>query len=454
MAQNYINPRNYDSNQVSKDGVHYFWAGNDPTDNREASKSFSLPSLPLEGSPPSYGPSSTMKDFSHVQFTSTDAREKQISPPQTRITPNVQQWTSTDHHVKRLLPKGSFAHVPGPMLTLPTQPSPSQRLAQTPAFNQSPIPQGTYIQHSNQPLSSGYEATVPWQDTPSPRVDYHPPQTSFQQPHNSIRTDRWQQAREYRRKVYEPPYIDPNTDDTIAHVEANAEAWVDQLIRAMANTKDVKDTATSHHRRLFSSDAIDSLLVEACCREIFSALIDRCTNGFRGPAQFNKALKASQQLEPDRTATCEERIQNVVKVLSWNKRACKDVLYEDWKIRLLVNHPLSYDKEKDSQKGSNDQRRRRQLAERVKMEKTEEELRAYREALGQGHAEDMSATQYGGSSAYETQMPAGWLHEQSDGRPGSFGTALGKRVTYDDYGTNDAKRHFLNNSSGDNDAKH
>ena len=86
-------------------------------------------------------------------------------------------------------------------------------------------------------------------------------------------------------------------------------------------------------------------------------------------------------------ATCEERIQNVVKVLSWNKRACKDVLYEDWKIRLLVNHPLAYDKEKDSQKGSNDQRRKRQLEERERMERTEEELKALRENGGIGQGE-------------------------------------------------------------------
>jgi hypothetical protein len=55
-------------------------------------------------------------------------------------------------------------------------------------------------------------------------------------------------------------------------------------------------------------------------------------------------------------------------------------LYEDWKIRLFVNHPLAYDKEKDSQKGSNDQRRVRLEREREKLKKTEQKLAAYREA--------------------------------------------------------------------------
>lgn len=71
-------------------------------------------------------------------------------------------------------------------------------------------------------------------------------------------------------------------------------------------------------------------------------------------------------------------MRNVVSALMWNKRVCKDVLYEDWKIFLLVNHPKAYDKEKDCQKGSNDQRRARQVGEREKLKRTEEELLAYR----------------------------------------------------------------------------
>lgn len=72
-------------------------------------------------------------------------------------------------------------------------------------------------------------------------------------------------------------------------------------------------------------------------------------------------------------------MRNVIQALTWNKRVCKDVLYEDWKILLLVNHPLAYDKEKDNQKGSNDQRRARQQSERDKLKRTEEELLAYRQ---------------------------------------------------------------------------
>ena len=71
-------------------------------------------------------------------------------------------------------------------------------------------------------------------------------------------------------------------------------------------------------------------------------------------------------------------MQNVVNALLWNKRVAKDVLFEDWKIRLLVNHPLAYDKEKDSQKGSNDQRRKRLESEREKLRQTEQELLAHR----------------------------------------------------------------------------
>jgi hypothetical protein len=192
--------------------------------------------------------------------------------------------------------------------------------------------------------------------------------------------DRWAQAREYRRKIHEPPQVDPNSDSTIAEVEQNAELWVGELIIAISNTNNVKDTPSSHAYRMFLPEATSPLLIEATAREIFTSLLDRCKHGFRGPTSFNKALKPHKDSELDKTAVCKERMENVVDVLAWNKRACKDVLYEDWKIRLLVNHPLAYDKEKDSQKGSNDQRRLRLEREREKLKATEEELRRVREA--------------------------------------------------------------------------
>lgn len=271
------------------------------------------------------------------------------------------------------------------------------------------------------------------------------PEEQWTRPSVQPSSSRWQQARDYRRQVYEPPYLDPHTDESIASVEANAEFWVHLLIRAILNTTDVKDTATSHHLRLFSSSHIDPVLIEACSREIFTTLIDRCKNGFRGPPAFNKALKASHQLEPDRTATCEERMRCVIKVLSWNKRACKDVMYEDWKIKLLVNHPLSYDKEKDSQKGSNDQRRRRQLAAQERMERTEEELRAYREARREAVGESTGGAQYTDvGSAWEKSVPSEWHFHKADGslKFQEFGSLTGKRPIGESRG-GDAKRQHL-----------
>ncbi|KAF1944319.1 hypothetical protein EJ02DRAFT_510235 [Clathrospora elynae] len=192
---------------------------------------------------------------------------------------------------------------------------------------------------------------------------------------------RWDHARNYRRRVQQVPQVDPRSDPSILDVEQNAEFWVRQLVLAMINLEDIKDTENSSAAKMFLPEAYDSLLIEATCREIFLDLIDRCKNGFRGPAQFNKALKPQRGLEADQIADCGERILNVIDALMWNKRVCKDVLFEDWKIRLLVNHPLSYDKEKDSQKGSNDQRRKRLEAERERLKKIEEELLAYRLSL-------------------------------------------------------------------------
>ncbi|KAF1831074.1 hypothetical protein BDW02DRAFT_572363 [Decorospora gaudefroyi] len=193
---------------------------------------------------------------------------------------------------------------------------------------------------------------------------------------------RWDNARKYRHRVQRSPQVDPGLDPSIQDVEQNAERWVRQLVLAMINLEDIKDTEQSSAVKMFLPEAYDSLLLEATCREIFLALIDRCKNGFRGPAQFNKALKPNRGLEADTNASCAERMQNVVNALLWNKRVCKDILFEDWKIRLLVNHPLAYDKEKDAQKGSNDQRKKRLEAEREKLRKTEDELLAYQSRLG------------------------------------------------------------------------
>jgi len=49
-------------------------------------------------------------------------------------------------------------------------------------------------------------------------------------------------------------------------------------------------------------------------------------------------------------------------------------LHEDYRIRLLVNHPLGADREKDLQKGSNEQRKRRQDSEREEVQKARKVL--------------------------------------------------------------------------------
>jgi hypothetical protein len=133
----------------------------------------------------------------------------------------------------------------------------------------------------------------------------------------------------------------------------------------------------------------------------------------------------------------------VNRVLSWNKRACKDVLYEDWKIKLLVNHPLSYDKEKDSQKGSNDQRRRRQLATREKMERTEEELKVYREAHQVAIGNNTSTAQYDYDGLlWEKNVIPDWLLHKGDGslKFEDFGSPTGRRLAYEGTGQRNAKR--------------
>ncbi|KAJ4301413.1 hypothetical protein N0V90_003505 [Kalmusia sp. IMI 367209] len=386
--------------------------------------------------------------LSQIPYNSTETAGK----ANTKRPSINHQWTTSDRYSIPSLPEQQspvhFPRLTSSSQNCATQPQ-SPQTPPTSAFGEPHILNEVYApQRVNLLTPAISEAPAEWQEVlvtanshfahlgPSPQATVHAP------------VNRWQQARDYRRKVYQPPYVDPQIDHTIPNVETNAEFWVDQLIIAMSNTEDVKDTPNSHHRRLFLAEYLDPLLIEACCREIFTALIDRCKNGFRGPAHFNKALKASHTLGPDRTATCEERICNVVKVLSWNKRACKDVLYEDWKIRLLVNHPLAYDKEKDSQKGSNDQRRKRQLADRERMQKTEEELRTYREANGNVAMGIKGISQLGDAFAYGAHVqpeswPQEWLCDKYDGAFSDVDNDLGKRPGFEEPQGNDAKRQRL-----------
>lgn len=395
---------------------------------------------------PTFSPKNT-QSLVNDRSAYTDTYEQRRVPLQSEVISPYQQRTSPDHCFRPLLPKPvSTTQYSRPATLPPTSPShyalprspwaPAQNNAQDPHDHHQTQYSTPTTHHPYDPAISPRRETIPpitQLSSPAP-AQHHPPRA---QP------NRWQQAREYRRRIYEPPSLDPSLDPTIASVRASAETWITHLIHAMTNTSSVKDTPASHHRRLFLSPGLDPLLIEAACREIFTVLLDRCENGFRGPAHFNKALKTGHKLEPDRTATCEERLRNVVKVLAWNKRACKDVLYEDWKIRLLVNHPLAYDREKDAQKGSNDQRRRRQLEERERMERTEEELRAWREggggaALGEGEGEG------GGREVGELVRQADggleWAGGHDARRCGGVGGLLGKRAAFDQLDGSDSKR--------------
>ena len=122
----------------------------------------------------------------------------------------------------------------------------------------------------------------------------------------SALNSRWNNAREYRRRIQRTPQVDPRSDPSIQDMEQNAEFWVRQLVLAMANLEDIKDTENSSTAKMFRPEAYDSLLLDATCREIFLALIDRYKCGFRGPAQFNKALQPNRRLEADANAPCTE----------------------------------------------------------------------------------------------------------------------------------------------------
>ncbi|KAF2122316.1 hypothetical protein BDV96DRAFT_663356 [Lophiotrema nucula] len=169
-------------------------------------------------------------------------------------------------------------------------------------------------------------------------------------------------AHTYRRRVTELPKLAHSHDLTIKAVEQNREQHIADMIAAIYDLSNVLDKPNGRECKMFANNPsltefVEPYIIEAACRSVFDLLLDRCYNGFRGQMKDNHARRPASGREADRDAFCSTRLYNVVEVLRTSKCACRDILYEDYKITLLVNHPLYFLKKKNECRRNNEHKR-------------------------------------------------------------------------------------------------
>lgn len=158
----------------------------------------------------------------------------------------------------------------------------------------------------------------------------------------------------YRRRVTQPAKFTRPDDTTIDQVIANREHFVSEMVQAVYNMEDIHDNLTFRAAAMFvigSTNQVSGHDVEAACRLLFDIIIDRCENGYRGPASIDRNLQKGDRI--DRDGTCEARMQNVITALRDWKSVCKEILSSDAKIEHLANAPANVWKDKKEQQKNN-----------------------------------------------------------------------------------------------------
>lgn len=155
-------------------------------------------------------------------------------------------------------------------------------------------------------------------------------------------------ATAYRSRVTRLPKQLRASDATIARVKARQENYIYQMVRAMFKIDTTKDNHTFEGISWFThghENVVSACDVEAACRVLFKAIIDRCEIGCCGLEREDR-LSKRYPAKVDLDGTCEARINNVVLALREWKSVCKDVLTSNSKIEQLANAPASLAKDK------------------------------------------------------------------------------------------------------------
>ncbi|OAL45370.1 hypothetical protein IQ07DRAFT_662265 [Pyrenochaeta sp. DS3sAY3a] len=166
------------------------------------------------------------------------------------------------------------------------------------------------------------------------------------------------QAKQYRQQqMSNRPYQDPMLDPTLAPIENNRAAVVQQIYNAMISAHMARDNQGSvAMRRWVSSAYYDSSLVESYAHKIYDCLIDQVKFGYRGWPQNDYLSDDRKGDVDDKDVNCGERLNRIIVALMQEKTICEDVLQSASQIRMFINAPNAYAKRKDQNRNGNKRR--------------------------------------------------------------------------------------------------
>lgn len=180
---------------------------------------------------------------------------------------------------------------------------------------------------------------------------YAPFSNAFQDPES---------ARQYRiqaTRFERIPHRPPNGDPTIQELIATRPEQIRRIYNAMTRADAAKDNPGSIAMRRWAQDAFyPAHMVEAYAHKVFDCLLMQVQLGYRG-WHHNDYASDDRKGEPeDKSVSCAERLDNIIRGLEEEKTICEDVMGSACQIRMFVNAPRAYARRKEANRHGNSKR--------------------------------------------------------------------------------------------------
>ncbi|KAF2272966.1 uncharacterized protein EI97DRAFT_384441, partial [Westerdykella ornata] len=167
-------------------------------------------------------------------------------------------------------------------------------------------------------------------------------------------------ARDYRivaTRFDRKPYRPPSSDPSIEALRNDRHAQVKRIYDAMTRSDAAKDNVNSIAMRRWAHAAFyASEMVEAYAHKVFDTLLEQACEGFRGFSHNDYASDERKGEPEDKTVSCAERLENVLRGLEEEKTICEDVMASNHYIRMFVNAPRAYARRKEANRLGNSKR--------------------------------------------------------------------------------------------------
>jgi hypothetical protein len=214
----------------------------------------------------------------------------------------------------------------------------------------SPTP--ALMQSSPEQLLLNYTTSTSEQEV-TRQTKYEPFQCRFDTPEH---------ARDHRRlgtRFHREPYIPPETDESIAEIEAHRQRHVERIYDAMTSGELAKDNNGSIAMKRWVLDAhYPPDLVEAYAHKVFDCLLQQAKEGFRGWIHNDYVADERKGEIHDKEVNCAQRLDNIISALQQEKTICEDVMNSACQIRMFVNAPTAYANRKHQNRVGNSKRGR------------------------------------------------------------------------------------------------